>query len=432
MECTSSCLADATAAPSPVNPPALLGERSGGEDAGTGVAAPSPVNPPALLAAFARLADPRRQASVTYPLAAMLALAVTAMLANQQGVLAIAEWAARQSAALLGPLGFTPGRTPCQSTLHRLFAKLDGARLSAALQTCFAPAAAADPAQRGGQGVAVDGKAQRGRLPFQMGGSPVHALTAFCHEQALVLAQEPIEPATSPEEKSEAELTVAPKLIGRLDWRGRVLTGDALLCQRELCNQVTAAGGDYLLVVKANQPTLYDDLCWLFDPPPGVAAPAPVQDRREARTVDKGHGRLEVRHLIASTDLAGYSDWPALAQVVRIERTWIEHGKRTQHRLYGITSLPPTVADADRLLALKRGHWGIENGLHYVKDVSMGEDRSLIHREKGPIVLSMLRDTAVNLLRLAGCRTVASRLRVHAQDPSAALALVLAPIPTRA
>jgi predicted transposase YbfD/YdcC len=407
MECRSSCLADATAAPTPVSPTTLL-------------------------AAFAHLPDPRRQASVTYPLAALLALAVTALLANQQGVLAMAEWAARQSAALLGPLGFAPGRTPCQSTLHRLFAKLDGAHLSAALQTYFAPAAAVDPAVRGGQGVAIDGKAQRGRLPFQTGGSPVHALTAFCHDQALVLAQEPIEPATSPEEKSEAELTVAPKLIARLDWQGRVLTGDALLCQRELCRLVTAAGGDYLLLVKNNQPTLYDDLCWLFDPPPDAPAPVPLQDRREARTVDKGHGRLEVRHLIASTDLVGFSDWPALAQVVRIERTWFEHGKRTHHLLYGITSLPPAVADAGRLLALKRGHWAIENGLHYVKDVTMGEDRSLIHVAQGPTILSTLRDTALSLLRLAGCRTIASRLRAHAEDPSAALALVLAPIPTHA
>ncbi|MDQ2737018.1 MAG: ISAs1 family transposase [Pseudomonadota bacterium] len=404
MECTSSRRASATAAPTPVTAATLV-------------------------AAFADLPDPRRRASVTYPLAAMLALAVTAILANQQGVLAMAEWAARQGAAVLVPLGFAPGRTPCQSTLHRLFAKLNGAHLSAALQTCFASAAAPDPTRRGGQGVAIDGKAQRGRLSFQTGGSPVHALTAFCHDPSLVLAQEPLEQG---EEKSEAELTVAPKLIARLDWRGRVLTGDALFCQRELCRQVTAAGGDYLIVVKGNQPTLYDDLCWLFDPPPSAATPLPLHDRREARTVDKGHGRLEVRHLIASTDLVEYSDWPALAQVVRIERTWLEHGERKQHLHYGITSLPPAVADAGRLLALKRGHWAIENGLHYVKDVTLGEDRSLVHVAHGPTILSTLRDTAVNLLRLAGCRTIASRLRIHAQDPSAALALVLAPIPTHA
>lgn len=390
-----------------------------------------PLSPTSLLAAFASVADPRRQASVTYPLATLLALAVTALLANQQGVLAMAEWAARQGAAVLGPLGFTPGHTPHQSTLHRLFAKLDGASLSAALQTAFAPATAADPAVRGGQGVALDGKAQRGRLPFQTGGSPVHALSAFCHDRALVLAQEPIEPATSPAEKSEAELTVAPALIARLDWPGRVLTGDALFCQRAICQQVCAAGGDYLLQVKENQPTLADDLRWLFDPPPGPL-PLPLQDRREARTIDKGHGRLELRQLTASTDLAGFSDWPHLAQALRIERVWWEHGQRKQEVQYAITSLPPAVADAARLLALKRGHWGIENRLHYVKDVTLGEDRSLVHRAQGPTILAMLRDSALSLLRASGCRSVASRLRAHADDPTAALSLVLAAIPTHA
>ena len=406
MECTSSARAHATAAPSPISPATLRD-------------------------AFAQIPDPRRRASVTYPLAALLGLAVTALLANQQGVLAMAEWAARQGAAVLGPLGFTPGHTPCQSTLHRLFAKLDGARLSAALQAAFAPAAAADPAIRGGQGIAIDGKAQRGRLAFQPGGSPVHALTAFCHDRCLVLAQEPLEPAQSPAEKSEAELTVAPALLARLDWHGRVLTGDALFCQRAICQQVCAAGGDYLLQVKANQPTLSDDLCGLFDPPPGPL-PLPLQDRREARTIDKGHGRLEVRQLTASTDLTGFSDWPHLAQAIRIERRWWEHGAGKQEIHYAITSLPPRAADAARLLDLNRGHWSIENRLHYVKDVTFGEDRSLVHHGYGPTILAMLRDSALSLLRLAGCRTIASRLRAQADNPAAAVSLLLAPIPTHA
>jgi hypothetical protein len=122
-----------------------------------------------------------------------------------------------------------------------LFAKLDGHALSLALSAHFAPRAVPLPVAAGGQGVAIDGKAQRGRLPFQVGGCPVHALTAFCHEQGLVLAHEPI---TQGAEKSEAELTVAPALLARITWPGRVLTGDALFCQRHLCAQVLAAGGD--------------------------------------------------------------------------------------------------------------------------------------------------------------------------------------------
>ena len=279
---------------------------------------------PRSLAAFVRVPDPRRVASVAYPLAAVLSLAVAAILANALSELAIAQWASRQPAELLRALGFLEGRTPCQSTLQRLFCKLDGQALAKALSAHFAPVAVALPVVPGSRGVAIDGKAQRGRLPFQTGGCPVHALTAFCHERGVVLAQEPIERG---EDKSEGELTVAPALVARIAWPGRVLTGDALFCQRKLCAQVLAAGGDYLVLVKENQPTLLADLALLFDPPAALG-PAALLDRREAATRDRGHGRQEeVRHLIASTDLTAYLDWPGLAQVFRLERTWRERGK---------------------------------------------------------------------------------------------------------
>lgn len=401
--------------------------------AATLATAPLAVSPGSLLAAFAAVPDPRRQASIDYALPAVLALVVAALLANQRSPLAVAEWAARQGAAVLAALGFADGRTPCQSTLHRLLAKLDGDDLSQALSAHFQPLAAPDPAARGGQGVAIDGKAQRGRLQYQAGGSPVHALTAFCHEHAVVLAQEPIDPATAPGEKAEAELTVAPALVARLDWRGRVLTGDALFCQRALCEQVLAAGGDYLLAVKENQPTLHADLALLFDPP--AADPGdPLLDRREARSVTDGHGRRDdTRHLVASTDLCGYCDWPGLAQAIRLERTWTAHGRRHRALHYAITSLPPAAADPARLLALKRGHWSVENALHHVKDVTLGEDRSLVHVGAGPTILAMLRDAGLNLLRRAGCHAVAARLRAYADRPLAAVALVVGPPPpTRA
>ena len=385
------------------------------------------VAPPSLLAAFAAVPDPRRQASVDYPLPAVLALVVVALLARQLSQLAIAEWAARQGAAVLVPLGFSVGRTPCQSTLQRLFARLDADRLIDALTRHFQPGAAPDPPVRGGQGVAIDGKAQRGRLRFQGGGCPVHALTAFCHERGIVLAQEPID---STADKAEAELSVAPALVARLDWRGRVLTGDALFCQRALCRQVRDAGGDYLLLVKANQPALRADLALLFDPPATVPA-APLGDRREVTTLEKGHGRThDRRQLVASTDLNRYLDWPDVAQVFRLERTWRERGQPKGEGHYGLTSLPPAAADAARLLALRRGHWQIENALHYTKDVTLGEDASLIHAGAGPTVMALLRDTALSLLRRADHRAIASRLRAHADQPLAALALVLHPPPS--
>ena len=331
---------------------------------------------------------------------------------------------------MLAALGFPHGRTPCQSTVQRLLRQRDGDALSARLSACFAPGAAPAPEEPAEQGVAIDGKAQRGRLCFAAEHGPVvHALSAFCHDQGVVLAHEPIAAGA---DKAEAELTVAPALLARIDWRGRVLTGDALFCQTALCEQILDAGGDYLLLVKENQGTLYDDVHLLFDPPATVPA-APLTDRRVAHTVENGHGRsLERRELVASTDLAGYLDWPGAAQVFRLQRTWREHGqaKRTLH--YGITSLSPREADPARLLGLRRGHWSIEHRLHRHKDVNLGEDASLIHVGAGPTVMALLRDAARNLLHQAGVRRIASRLRLHSQRPEQAVALVLGPLPTGA
>ena len=396
----------------------------------TPILAPLSVSPASLAAALAQVPDPRRAASVVYPLAAMLALAVAALLADHRSVLAIAEWGARQEADLLAALGFPPGRTPCQSTLQRLFRHLDGDALAAALSACFAPGAGAAPEESIAQGVAIDGKAQRGRLRFAGAHEPVvHALSAFCHEQGIVLAHEPI---TAGADKAEAELTVAPALLDRVDWRGRVLTGDALFCQTALCEQILAAGGDYLLLVKENQGALYRDIALLFDPPPTVPA-APLSDRRAAHTLENGHGRTrERRDLAASTDLNDYLAWPGAQQVFRLERTWRERGESKRTLRYGITSLAPEQADAGRLLTLRRGHWSIENRLHRLKDVNFGEDASLIHVGAGPTVMALLRDAALSLLHQAGGTRVASRLRRQSQRPEQAVALVVGPLPTGA
>lgn len=396
----------------------------------TPVLAARSVVPGSLAAALWEVPDPRRAASVVYPLPAILALAVAALLANHRSVLAIAEWGARQEAGVVAALGFTNGRTPCQSTLQRLFRQLDVDSLAARLSACFAPGAAPAPEKRGPQGVAIDGKAQRGRLRFAGAHEPVvHALSAFCHEQGIVLVHEPIGAGV---DKAEAELTVTPAVLDRIDWHGRVLTGDAMFCQTAVCDQVVAAGGDYLLLVKENQGTLYRDLALLFDPPASVPA-APLTDRRIAHTLERGHGRTqERRELVASTDLNDYLQWPGAAQVFRLERTWREHGKPRRTLRYGITSLSPERADAARLLALRRGHWSIENRLHRHKDVNFGEDASLIHAGAGPTVMALLRDAALNLLHQTGVRHIASCLRRHSQQPERAVALVLGPLPTGA
>jgi predicted transposase YbfD/YdcC len=391
--------------------------------AGSPTPATLAVTPASLVSAFATVPDPRRAASVRYPLPAVLALAVAAILCAQTSVLAIAEWGGRQPRGLLDQLGFAEGRTPCQTTVHRLFQRLEGAVLAQALGTYFQQTLPL-PTERGAQGIAIDGKAQRGRRQFEDGPTSVHALAAFCHEQGVILAEEPVAVNA---DKADAELTVAPRLIADLDWHNQVLTGDALYCQRSLCQQILDRGGDYLLTVKANQPTLYHRLWRTFAP-----QARPLLDRREGRTVTKGHGRLEVRQLIATADPLALPPWPGVAQLFQIERTWWEKGQRKQQVRYGITSLPPSSGTPARLLQLRRQHWLIENRSHRAKDVNLGEDASLIHTGQGPAVCSVLRNAALNLLRRSGCRHIAATLRLHSQQPDRAVALLLDPFPAHA
>lgn len=380
-----------------------------------------PVRPERLADVFATIPDPRREASVVHPLPAVLTLAVSAMLCAHTSVLAMAEWGARQSTELLRQLGFPDGHAPCQSTLHRLFRRLDARALAAALQVAFDDEG---ERTRGEQGVAIDGKAQHGRHACDADDRVVHLLTAFCQEQSVVLTEEPVEQG---EEHAEAELTVAPRVIAHLDWQGRVLTGDALYCQRELCRQVLERGGDYLLTVRGNQPTLFRLLQRTFAP-----QARPLLHCQDARTRNKGHGRIEFRQLRATADPLTLPDWPGVAQLFRIERTWWEKGKRKQQVRYGITSLPPQIGTAARLLQLKRAHWLIENRGHRAKDVNFGEDASLIHLGQGPNVCSVLRNIALSLLHRAGYHHIAARLRHYSQCPAEAVALLLHPLPARA
>jgi predicted transposase YbfD/YdcC len=140
--------------------------------------------------------------------------------------------------------------------------------------------------------------------------------------------------------------------------------------------------------------------------------------------VDKGHGRVERRTLRTTTVLKGYSDWPDLEQafVLKRERTWA--GKTTVELAYGITSLPRHRAGAERLLEFTREHWGIENRLHWVRDVTFGEDACRVRTGAAPQILAGFRNAAIALLQAVGCTNIAARLRRHAAQPALALALV--------
>jgi hypothetical protein len=328
------------------------------------------VSPTRLAAAFAHVPDRRRAASVSYPLPAILAMAVAAILANHLSVLAIAEWGARQDGAMLAARGFPADRTPCQSTLQRLVRQLDGDAMSATLSAWWRPSATPATSVLATPGVAIDGKAQRGRLRFARAGCPVHALSAFCHDAGVVLAHEPI---TAGPDKAEAELSVAPALLARVAWEDRVLTGDALFCQRTLCEQLQAASGYDVLLVEADQGTLSRDSALLCDPPPAVPA-APLTDRRVTCTVEAGHGRSQDRReLIASTDLTDYLDWPGGQHVFRLEEAG---GNAARPSGRGIAASPACTREPPT----RRGCWRCAAGIGASRTAGIGTRTSISGR----------------------------------------------------
>jgi predicted transposase YbfD/YdcC len=215
----------------------------------------------------------------------------------------------------------------------------------------------------------------------------------------------------------EAELTVAPTLLDGFRLAKRLVTGDALYCQRKLCQRIVAEGGAYFFVAAENQPRLYADLACLFEwPAPGEHFATAVEHRQ--------HGdRVESRHLWVSAALEDYSDWPGLRQVCKIERQVVRQGEVGRETAYAVTSLGPEVPPAD-LLRLWRGHWAIENRLHYVRDVTFGEDASQVRSGTAPEVLASLRNVVIGLLRAAGHANIAAALRQLAWQPGAALQLL--------
>ena len=215
------------------------------------------------------------------------------------------------------------------------------------------------------------------------------------------------------------ELTVGSAVIDQLELRGgRVVTGDALYAQRKLSCQVVEQGGDYLWAVKRNQPTLYQDVSLLFTHPPW--------GEEEATAGQEGrHGdRWELRELRSSTALNDYLDWPCVQQVCSVERWVTRRGAARRERAYAITSLSPAQAGPQALLNLWRGHWKIENQLHWVRDVSMGEDDSQVRTGSAPQVMAALRNVALNLLRWSGASNIAAARRHYGWKPVEALALI--------
>jgi predicted transposase YbfD/YdcC len=340
-------------------------------------------------------------------------VAVLAKLSGHSRLEAMADWARIRAAELAPFLGLKRPTMPHQSTWSRVFGQaIDGTELELVLGQFFQEQqATSEVPARGSIILAVDGKTLRGTIPTGHTRG-VHLVAAYLPEQGVVLAQVAVD-------RKENEIVAVPKLVRHLNLTGTVVVGDAMQAQRALSIQVVEAGGDYLWFVKENQPTLLAELELLFERPRLAKGWSdPSTDFTTVRRVEKGHGRLEERTITVSRMLREYHDWPYLDQVFRLERIVTEAGKRTVEVRYGITSLPPNVANAARVMTIARTEWGIENGLHYRRDVTLDEDACQVRRGNAPQVLAALNNVVIGIVLRAGEQNLAAAQRtfVYAFD----------------
>jgi predicted transposase YbfD/YdcC len=361
--------------------------------------------PQRLLDALGRVPDPRDRRGIRYPLVPVLAIAVCAMLAGARSFAAIAEWAADAPPRLRARLGL-PGAVPDLVTIWRVLTAVDPAALDRAIgEWVSAQLKARQPPGR--RVVAVDGKTVRGARAAD--GTAPHLLACLDHGSGVVLAQIAVDGKTN-------EITMFAGLLGQAgDLDGVLVTADALHAQREHAIWLAGRGAHYLVTVKGNQPGLLRQLRSL----PWKQVPAGhVQDGR-------GHGRIEKRIVKAVTVAAGLA-FPHAAQAIQVTRKTRRPGSRKwrTETSYAITSLPAEEARPDQLAGWIRGHWKIENQLHWVRDVTFGEDASTARTGTGPHVMAALRNLVISILRLAGHASIAPAIRHAARDPARAFRLL--------
>jgi predicted transposase YbfD/YdcC len=358
----------------------------------------------ALTASLATLPDLRDPRGVRYPLAPMLALAVCAKLAGHSRLEALADWARLRAATLAALFNLKRPTMPHASTWSRLFGQaVDVSALEQHLGHFFQHIQqTSEVPSRSSIILAIDGKTLRGTIALGQT-TGVHLVAAYLPQVGVVLAQLAVE-------RKENEIVVVPSLLAQLDLTGMVVVGDAMQTQRDVSIQIVEAGGDYLWFAKDNQPTLRSDIEQLFTPLPALPGTSdPALDFTSARCIDKQHGRLEERLITVSSMLQDYSDWPYLAQVFKLERRVVDGlGRQTYEVRYGLTSLPAHIADAERLLVIARNEWGIENGLHYRRDVTLHEDASQVRRGDGPQVMAALNNAVIGIVLRRGERNLAA------------------------
>ena len=341
-----------------------------------------------VLAVLDAVPDPRKPRGIRHQINTILALAVCAVMAGCRSFTAIGEWAADASEQVLCALG--AGYAPSESTMRRTLQRLDGDELDSAIGSWAA--GRTEPASTRRRVLAVDGKRIRGSGHGT--GATRHLLAAIDHAHAVVLAQREVGCKTN-------EITEFAPLLNGVELTGAVVTADALHAQKAHADYlVLQRGAHYLLTVKGNQPGLFAQLKAL-----------PWKQVPLARTsTDRAHGRIEKRAIKMVTVTTGIL-FPHARQAIQITRktrrldgtTW------TTEVAYAVTSLAAEHATASQLASWVRGHWHIENRLHWVRDVTFDEDRSHIRCGSGPRVMASL--------RINGTTNIAQALRHHAWNP---------------
>jgi predicted transposase YbfD/YdcC len=343
-----------------------------------------------LLDHFAKIADPRQACKVMYPLREVLLLVVCGTICGGDDYDDIVEWGETHLEFLRRFGEFYYG-IPCADWLRTLMNVIDPDLFAACFSAWVAECWPGRPDL-----VVLDGKTSRGSRNDAKDQRALHLVSAFATNTRLVLGQEAVD------EKSN-EIIAIPALLARLDLAGALVSIDAIGCNPRVADAIIAAKADYLLAVKDNQPTLHGEIESYF-------ATAPATEIETFKTLDKEHGRLEMRTYKVSRKVdwiaaeRSYPDaprFPDLRTVAIVESRVEKKGKVAQETRSYISS---RALSASAFGDAARGHWGIENRLHWVLDVDFGEDKSRLRTGHGAKNMAVVRHFALNLVRQADDR----------------------------
>jgi len=349
--------------------------------------------------------DPRKRHGLRYELAFLLTCLLAALLCNCNSTEAVAQWCREHVELLRQVFGARLFLTPSGSLYRKLLPRLDAQVIEEVLGRWIEAtlhAAADEP-------IALDGKTLRGA---RVGEQAAPHLLSFCtHDSQETLFQVRVSEKTN-------EIPVAKAVLPTLPVAGRVVTSDALHTHADFRQITHNQRGKSVYTVKLNQPTLYANLATYFADPEAVC--------QQAETWDRRRGRVEHRVIRVSTEMNGYlaADWPLVAQVAEVTRTVTRKGQTSTEVVYLITDLCPKQASPLRLLSLVRGHWGIENRSHYVRDVSFQEDRSRLRSGNAPQLLAAFRNLAISLIHRSGTSQICATRRSFSSHPEQTLALL--------